>query len=230
MGSIGRVYIQESSPSAKKFFDRSASLGFTPRSLVDSSVIDVIGTCTIRYADSEPSSIGFVWYPALSRFRCSNASSLISSVEPGGMSLMFALSAAGFIATRMFGASPGVRMSWSEMCTWNDDTPAIVPAGARISAGKSGRVARSFPNAALTSVNRSPASCMPSPESPANLMTTRFSVSGREVDVVSAVTACLPLPPHRWGGVGFPYAQSYFRDRSALERRHAAALSAHLVQ
>ena len=30
-------------------------------------------------------------------------------------------------------------MSWSEMCTWNDDTPAIVPAGARISAGKFGQ-------------------------------------------------------------------------------------------
>ena len=73
--------------------------------------------------------------------------------------------------------SPGVTMSWSEMCTWNDETPAIVPAGARISAGKSGRVARSFPNAALSSVNRSPTSCMPSPESPANRITTRSSVS-----------------------------------------------------
>ena len=39
-------------------------------------------------------------------------------------------------------------MSWSEMCTWNDDTPAIVPAGARISAGKLGSVARSLPNTA----------------------------------------------------------------------------------
>ena len=55
------------------------------------------------------------------------------------MSWMLALSAAGFIATSTFGASPGVRMSWSEMWTWNDDTPAIVPAGARISAGKFGQ-------------------------------------------------------------------------------------------
>ena len=38
-------------------------------------------------------------------------------------------SAAGFIATSTLGVSPGVEMSWSEMCTWNDDTPAIVPAG-----------------------------------------------------------------------------------------------------
>ena len=91
---------------------------------------------------------------------------------------MFAFSAAGFIATSTFGVSPGVTMSWSEMCTWNDDTPAIVPAGARISAGKLGSVARSLPNAALTSVKRSPTSCMPSPESPANRITTRSSVSG----------------------------------------------------
>ncbi len=58
-------------------------------------------------------------------------------------------SAAGFIATSTLGASPGVVMSWSEMWTWNADTPAIVPAGARISAGKFGKVARSLPNTAL---------------------------------------------------------------------------------
>src|SRR3546814_6886743 len=29
--SVGRVYIHETSPRAKKFFERSASLGFTPR-------------------------------------------------------------------------------------------------------------------------------------------------------------------------------------------------------
>ena len=36
---------------------------------------------------------------------------------------------------------------------WNPDTPASVPAGARISAGKSGRVARSLPSAAVVDVN-----------------------------------------------------------------------------
>ena len=56
-------------------------------------------------------------------------------VEPGGSSARLALSAAGFIATRTLGASPGVTMSWSEMCTWKEETPAMVPAGARISAG-----------------------------------------------------------------------------------------------
>ena len=48
---------------------------------------------------------------------------------------MFALSAAGFIATSRFGTSPGVTMSKSAMWTWKLDTPAMVPAGARISAG-----------------------------------------------------------------------------------------------
>jgi len=59
---------------------------------------------------------------------------------------MFDWRAAGFMATRTFGASPGVKMSWSEMWTWNADTPASVPAGARISAGKSGNVDRSLPS------------------------------------------------------------------------------------
>ena len=68
--------------------------------------------------------------------------------------------------------SPAVVIEWSAIWTWKLDTPASVPAGARISAGKSGNVSRSLPNAADTVVNRSPASCMPSPESPANRRTT----------------------------------------------------------
>ena len=90
---------------------------------------------------------------------------------------MFAFRAAGFIATSTSGESPGVRMSQSAMWTWNEETPGSVPAGARISAGKLGRVARSLPNSAEASVNRVPASCIPSPESPANRMTTRSSCS-----------------------------------------------------
>ena len=85
---------------------------------------------------------------------------------------MLAFSAAGFIAMRTSGASPGVRMSWSAKCSWKLDTPASVPAGARISAGKFGMVDRSLPKTAVSWVNLSPASCMPSPESPANLMMT----------------------------------------------------------
>ena len=56
---------------------------------------------------------------------------------------------------------------------WNAETPCGVPAGARISAGKSGSVARSLPTTAVASVKRLPVSCMPSPESPANRTTTR---------------------------------------------------------
>ena len=86
-------------------------------------------------------------------------------------------SAAGFMATSTVGASPGVVISWSAMWIWKADTPARVPAGARISAGNSGRVAKSLPNRALTEVNRSPVNWMPSPESPAK-RTTISSVSG----------------------------------------------------
>ena len=48
VGSTGRLYIHETSPKAKKFFERSASLGFTPRSLQASFVKLVIGTLITR--------------------------------------------------------------------------------------------------------------------------------------------------------------------------------------
>src|SRR5258708_5858645 len=71
------------------------------------------------------------------------------------------------------GASPGVRVAWAAKCSWKLDAPGRVPAGALISAGKLGSVDRSLPNLAVSWVNLSPASCMPSPESPANLIMTR---------------------------------------------------------
>src|SRR4051794_29650242 len=98
-------------------------------------------------------------------------------VAPRRISGRFAFSAAGFIATRTSGVSPGVRMSRDAKWIWNADTPATVPAGARISAGKSGSVARSLPKTAVASVKRLPASCIPSPESPAMRTTTRSRVS-----------------------------------------------------
>ena len=101
------------------------------------------------------------------------ASSLTMIVAPRSSSAMLAFSAAGFMATRTFGASPGVRMSREAKWIWNADTPASVPAGARISAGKFGSVARSLPTTAVASVKRLPVSCMPSPESPAKRMITR---------------------------------------------------------
>ncbi len=103
------------------------------------------------------------------------------TVAPGSSFESSESNAAGFIATSTFGASPGVVMSWSEMWTWKAETPATVPAGARISAGYSGSVTRSLPNMALALVKRSPVSCMPSPESPAKRMMTRSSDSGTTV-------------------------------------------------
>ncbi len=96
------------------------------------------------------------------------ASSLTISVPPDSSAARFDFSAAGFIATSVLGWSPGVRMSREAKWIWKAETPCGVPAGARISAGKSGRVERSLPTWAVAAVKRPPTSCMPSPESPAN--------------------------------------------------------------
>lgn len=50
-------------------------------------------------------------YPTFCMARLVNSSVLTMISAPRGTSAMFAFSAAGFIATRTFGASPGVRMS-----------------------------------------------------------------------------------------------------------------------
>ena len=100
----------------------------------------------------------------------------------------------GFIATSTSGASPGVRMSWSAKWTWNDETPGRVPCGARISAGKLGSVDRSLPNAADSWVNRSPVSCMPSPESPAKRMMTRSSCLTCLVATCRCASLVVPVP------------------------------------
>ncbi len=116
------------------------------------------------------------------------ASSLTIRVPPASSAPRCVFSAAGFIATSVFGWSPGVRMSREAKWIWKAETPPGVPAGARISAGKSGRVERSLPTCAVAAVKRSPTSCIPSPESPANRTIT---VSGF-FEVV--VTACLAPP------------------------------------
>src|SRR5438270_6720282 len=114
-------------------------------------------------------------------------------VPPGSSRCSSLINAAGFMATRTFGASPGVVISWSEMWIWNAETPASVPAGARISAGNSGRVARSLPTSALTEVKRSPVSCMPSPESPAKRMITRSRSTASRVRSAVSDTVVLFL-------------------------------------
>ena len=90
-----------------------------------------------------------------------NESRLTISVPPLGRSRMFVRRAAGFIATSTFGSSPGVRMSWSEKWIWKPETPGNEPAGARISAGKSGSVERSLPSTAVSLVKRAPGQLHP---------------------------------------------------------------------
>src|SRR5260370_40369690 len=68
-------------------------------------------------------------------------------------------------------------MSWLEKWSWKPETPARVPAGARISAGKSGKVLTSLPKAAEVLVSCPPTTCMPSPESPQKRMTADSSCS-----------------------------------------------------
>src|SRR6266436_1638468 len=68
-------------------------------------------------------------------------------------------------------------MSWLEKFNWKPLTPGKLPAGARISAGKSGRVEMSLPIIADVLVNCVPVNCMPSPESPAKRMVTVSSSS-----------------------------------------------------
>ncbi len=160
------------------FFERSASRGVTPSIPFSApTVSEVSGTECTWNSPSDSSSSGFVAYPAFCRLRSLNASELTISVPPFGRSLMFVFSAAGFIATSTFGASPGVRMSKSAKWTWNPDTPGSEPAGARISAGKSGSVEMSLPRSAVSEVNCEPVSCMPSPESPAKRTITWDSCS-----------------------------------------------------
>src|SRR4051812_19036996 len=72
-------------------------------------------------------------------------------------------------------------MSRAAKWIWNALTPASVPAGARISAGKFGSVARSFPSAAVASVNRPPARCIPSPGAPAKRTITLSRSSTRVI-------------------------------------------------
>ncbi len=48
VGSVGRLYIHDTRPRAKKFFERSASRGLTPSDAVASLVIAVIGTRITR--------------------------------------------------------------------------------------------------------------------------------------------------------------------------------------
>ena len=138
------------------------------------------------------------------------------------------------MATSTFGASPGVVMSWSEMWTWKAETPARVPAGARISAGKSGSVARSLPNSALALVKRSPVSCMPSPESPAKRMIDPVELDSAVADPVASASldgvghvACVPP----WIGCRRPGVRTpeLGRDRRRDQAMVIACVEVHVL-
>src|SRR2546423_643395 len=69
--------------------------------------------------------------------------------------------AAGFMATSTLGWSPGVRMSREAKWIWKAETPWGVPAGARISAGGSGRGGRALSARAVASAEQPPAKLQP---------------------------------------------------------------------
>jgi hypothetical protein len=196
--SVGRLYIHDSRPRANIFLARSLSLRESVAKSASASTSSTSaalgGPCQLS---REPSSRGDAAYPTLARLRLENSSVSTMMLAPRGTSARLAFRAAGFIATSTSGASPGVRTSWSAKCNWKLETPGRVPWGARISAGKLGRVAKSLPRPALSAVNRSPVNCMPSPESPAKRMTTRES---RVRTGVSAAEGLLNFLPHSLAG------------------------------
>src|SRR6185503_4225468 len=92
-------------------------------------------------------------------------------------------------------------MSWLEKFNWKPLTPGKLPAGARISAGKSGKVEMSLPTTAEVFVNWVPVNCMPSPESPAKRIVTvstssrLFSgcVTGGSIRVLICIVKTFPI-------------------------------------
>ena len=111
MEVCGREYIHDSRPRANMFFARSASFFETSLAASARSVMLVSATGCTAYPSREPSASGSAAYPTLARLRLVNSSVLTMMSAPRGRSSRLAFSAAGFIATSTFGASPGVRMS-----------------------------------------------------------------------------------------------------------------------
>ena len=172
IGSRGRSNIHSARPSVHMFLDRSASLLPRPKGLTASIVFSLMSKASRSNFARLPSSSGLLSYFALSRLRLVKAPVSAITSPPGFRAARLVFSAAGFIATSTSGASPAVWIARLPKLIWNADTPNSVPCGARISAGKSGKVARSLPASAVERVNCPPVSCIPSPESPANRTTT----------------------------------------------------------
>ena len=109
--SVGREYIQESRPRANMFFDRPASLRESSPPSSASSVICVRSRACTEKPSRVPSVIGFEFHPMRASARSLKSCVSMIKVAPLGMSPRLAFRAAGFIATRTSGRSPGVRMS-----------------------------------------------------------------------------------------------------------------------
>ena len=177
IGCRSRSNIHSARPSVHMFLERSASLLPRPKGFTASIVSALMSKASTSHLARLPSSIGLLSYLAFSRLRLVN-SPVSAMIRPPGLSAArFTLRAAGFIATSTSGASPAVSIWVEPKLIWNAETPNRVPCGARISAGKSGNVARSLPARAVERVNCPPVSCMPSPLSPAKRTTTASGVS-----------------------------------------------------
>src|SRR6187549_1700122 len=172
IGCRSRSNIHSARPRVHMFFERSASLLPRPNGLTASIVSALMSNASTSHLASEPSSSGLASYLAFSRLRLVNSPVSAMMRPPGLSASRLVLSAAGFIATSTSGASPAVSIAVEPKLIWNAETPNSVPCGARISAGKSGKVAKSLPASAVDSVNCPPVSCMPSPLSPAKRTTT----------------------------------------------------------
>src|SRR3712207_5517383 len=146
---------------------------------------------------------------------------------PGFRSSTFTLRAAGFIAISTSGASPAVSIEEEPKLIWKAETPKVVPCGARISAGKSGKVARSLPASAVDRVNWPPVSCMPSPLSPAKRTTT---ASGGAADAASSgVSKCVAVAKFESFSAPFTLTNGAGAERQSASRPVPACAGRGLV-
>ena len=146
------------------FLERSASLRVSPSSSTARTVIEVIGAVDLvaveRPVGERIGGVpGLLQVPLRERVLVhDDRAALLDRAELG-------LQAAGFIATRTFGWSPGVRMSVEANWIWNAETPWTVLLGPDL--GREVRHRREIVAQDRRGIGEA-VSCIPSPESPAN--------------------------------------------------------------
>src|SRR3989338_5706684 len=124
--SIVRPYIQNTSPSAKKFLQRSISDGLILLWVSALRVSDEKGTLMTDQSLRVLSSRGLDFHPAFFKFSSLNESELTTTRPPLTRSPKLTLSAAEFITTSTSGASPAVNTSFLLNWIWKLDTPGSV--------------------------------------------------------------------------------------------------------